>query len=78
MLEEAKKRDHRKLGVQLDLFSFNDEVGPGMPIFHPKGALVRTILEDFEVKEHLKRGYQLVRGPQLLRKKPVGKIWALR
>ncbi|GAB6887377.1 threonine--tRNA ligase [Desulfothermus okinawensis JCM 13304] len=68
MLEEAKKRDHRKLGVQLDLFSFNDEVGPGMPIFHPKGALVRTILEDFEVKEHLKRGYQLVRGPQLLRK----------
>jgi len=68
MLEEAKKRDHRKLGVQLDLFSFSDEVGPGMPIFHPKGALVRTILEDFEVKEHLKRGYQLVRGPQLLRK----------
>jgi len=68
MLEEAKKRDHRKLGVQLDLFSFSDEVGPGMPIFHPKGALVRTILEDFEIKEHLKRGYQLVRGPQLLRK----------
>ncbi len=68
MLEEAKKRDHRKLGVQLDLFSFSDEVGPGMPIFHPKGALIRTILEDFEVKEHLKRGYQLVRGPQLLRK----------
>ncbi len=68
MLEEAKKRDHRKLGVQLDLFSFSDEVGPGMPIFHPKGALIRTILEDFEIKEHLKRGYQLVRGPQLLRK----------
>lgn len=68
MLEEAKKRDHRKLGVQLDLFSFSDEVGPGMPIFHPKGALIRIILEDFEVKEHLKRGYQLVRGPQLLRK----------
>ncbi len=69
MLEEAKKRDHRKLGVQLDLFSFSDEVGPGMPIFHPKGALIRTILEDFEIKEHLKRGYELVRGPQLLRKK---------
>lgn len=69
MLEEAKRRDHRKLGVQLDLFSFSDEVGPGMPIFHPKGALIRTILEDFEIKEHLKRGYELVRGPQLLRKK---------
>lgn len=67
-LEEAKKRDHRRLGPQLDLFSFSDEVGPGMPIFHPNGALVRTILEDFETKEHLRRGYQLVRGPQLLRR----------
>jgi len=67
-LEEAKKRDHRRLGPQLDLFSFSEEVGPGMPIFHPHGALVRTILEDFETKEHLRRGYQLVRGPQLLRR----------
>ncbi len=67
-LEEARKRDHRKLGAQLDLFSFSEEAGPGMPIFHPKGALIRTILEDFEVREHLKRGYQIVRGPQLLRK----------
>ncbi len=67
-LEEAKKRDHRKLGVQLDLFSFSDEAGPGMPIFHPKGALVRTILEDFERKEHLRRGYQIVQGPQILRR----------
>ncbi|MFO8032392.1 MAG: threonine--tRNA ligase [Desulfohalobiaceae bacterium] len=67
-LEEAQKRDHRKLGSQLDLFSFSDEAGPGMPIFHPKGALIRSILEDFETKEHLKRGYQLVRGPQLLRR----------
>ncbi len=67
-LEEAKKRDHRRLGPQLDMFSFSDEVGPGMPIFHPNGALVRTILEDFETKEHLRRGYQLVRGPQLLRR----------
>jgi threonyl-tRNA synthetase len=67
-LEEARKRDHRRLGPQLDLFSFSDEVGPGMPIFHPNGALVRTILEDFETKEHLRRGYQLVRGPQLLRR----------
>ena len=67
-LEEAKKRDHRKLGVQLDLFSFSEEAGPGMPIFHPKGALIRTILEDFERKEHLKRGYHIVQGPQILRR----------
>jgi threonyl-tRNA synthetase len=67
-LEEAKKRDHRKLGVQLDLFSFSEEAGPGMPLFHPKGALIRTILEDFERKEHLKRGYHIVQGPQILRR----------
>ncbi len=67
-LEEARKRDHRKLGVQLDLFSFSEEAGPGMPIFHPKGALIRTILEDFERKEHLRRGYQIVQGPQILRR----------
>lgn len=68
LLEEAKKRDHRKLGTQLDLFSFCDEAAPGMPIWHPKGALVRTILEDFERKEHLKRGYDLVQGPIILRR----------
>ncbi len=67
-IEEARKRDHRKLGIQLDLFSFSDEAGPGMPIFHPKGALIRTILEDFERKEHLKRGYHIVQGPQILRR----------
>ena len=67
-LEEAQKRDHRRLGPQLDLFSFSDEAGPGMPLWHPKGALVRTILEDFSRKEHLRRGYQLVQGPTLLRK----------
>jgi threonyl-tRNA synthetase len=66
-LEEAKKRDHRKLGPQLDLFSFSEEAGAGMPIWHPKGALLRSILEDFERKEHLRRGYQLVQGPIILR-----------
>jgi threonyl-tRNA synthetase len=66
-LEEAKKRDHRKLGPQLDIFSFSEEAGAGMPIWHPKGALVRAILEDFERKEHLKRGYQIVQGPIILR-----------
>jgi threonyl-tRNA synthetase len=67
MVEEARKRDHRKLGKELDLFSLNDEAGPGLVIYHPKGAILRTILEDFERKEHLKRGYQIVIGPQLLR-----------
>ncbi|QGY41766.1 threonine--tRNA ligase [Pseudodesulfovibrio cashew] len=67
-LEEAKKRDHRKLGNQLDLFSFNEEVGPGMALWHPKGMLIRAILEDFERKEHLKRGYDLVQGPLILKR----------
>ncbi|NOY45012.1 MAG: threonine--tRNA ligase [Deltaproteobacteria bacterium] len=68
LLEEARKRDHRKLGRELDLFSIEDEVGPGLVIWHPKGALVRTLLEDFERREHLRRGYQIVIGPQLLRR----------
>jgi len=67
ILEEARKRDHRKLGRELDLFSINEEAGPGLVIYHPKGAMLRTILEDFEKREHLKRGYQIVIGPQLLR-----------
>jgi len=66
-LEEAKRRDHRKLGRDLDLFSFSDEVGAGFPIWHPKGALLRTLLEDFERKEHLRRGYDIVVGPQILK-----------
>ena len=67
MLEEARKRDHRKLGRELDLFSLSEEAGPGLVIYHPRGALLRTTLEDFERKEHLKRGYQIVIGPQLLK-----------
>lgn len=66
-LEEARKRDHRKLGRELDLFSFNEEAGAGLVIWHPKGALLRTLLEDFERREHLKRGYDIVMGPQLLK-----------
>jgi len=67
MLEEARKRDHRKLGKELDLFSIQDEAGAGLVIYHPKGGLLRTLLEDFEKKEHLRRGYHIVIGPQLLR-----------
>jgi threonyl-tRNA synthetase len=70
-LEEAKRRDHRRLGKELDLFQVNDDVGPGLVIFHPKGALLRTIIEDWERKEHLKRGYDIVQGPQILR----GDLW---
>ena len=66
-IEEAKLRDHRKLGKDLDLFGIYDEVGSGLIVYHPKGALLRRILEDFEVREHLKRGYQMVKGPQILR-----------
>jgi threonyl-tRNA synthetase len=66
-LEEVKKRDHRRLGKELDLFSISDEVGAGLVIYHPNGALLRHILEDFEKKEHLKRGYQFVKGPQILK-----------
>ena len=66
-LEEVKKRDHRKLGRELDLFSISDDVGAGLVIYHPNGALLRYILEDFERKEHLKRGYQFVVGPHILK-----------
>lgn len=66
-LEEAQKRDHRRLGKELDLFSFSDELGAGMVIYHPKGALIRHILENFEKREHLRRGYQIVLGPTLLK-----------
>jgi threonyl-tRNA synthetase len=67
MLEEAKRRDHRRLGQELDLFSIHEEAGAGLVIYHPKGAIVRFILEDFERREHLKRGYHLVIGPQILK-----------
>jgi threonyl-tRNA synthetase len=67
VMEEAKKRDHRKLGRDLDLFQMNDEAGQGLVIFHPKGATLRTIIENWEKEEHLKRGYEMVIGPQILK-----------
>jgi threonyl-tRNA synthetase len=67
-LEEAKRRDHRKIGKELDLFSFSVEVGAGLVIWQPKGALLRTILDDFERRQHLKRDYDIVLGPQILKK----------
>ncbi|MDY6907877.1 MAG: threonine--tRNA ligase [Chloroflexota bacterium] len=64
-LAEAAKRDHRRLGRELDLFSIHDEVGPGLIHWHPKGALVRRIVEDFWVAEHRKRGYDIVYTPHI-------------
>jgi len=66
-LEEAKRRDHRKLGPQLGFFNFYSEVaGTGFVFYHPKGAILRTIIEDYLKKEHLKRGYQLVITPHIM------------
>jgi threonyl-tRNA synthetase len=67
LLEEAKKRDHRRLGRELDLFQVNEEAGPGLIIFHPKGMMLRYLIEEWEKKEHLKRGYHMVMGPQILK-----------
>jgi len=66
-LEEAKKRDHVKLGKELELFSTHEEIGAGMIVWHPKGYMLRHILEDFEIREHLRRGYEIVKGPLLLK-----------
>src|ERR1700693_824376 len=63
MLEEAAKRDHRKLGKDLDLFSFQEEAGPGLVYWHPKGAMVRKLIEDFWRDEHIKAGYDFVYSP---------------
>ena len=65
LLEEAKKRDHRKLGKELDLFSLHEE-GPGFPFFHPKGMIIRNELENFWREEHQRRGYQEIRTPMML------------
>ncbi len=65
LLEEAEKRDHRRLGRQLDLFSIHEEVGPGLVIWHPKGGRVRTIVEDYWQELHYRRGYDLVYSPHV-------------
>jgi len=64
-LEEAKKRDHRKLGKELDLFSLHEEAGAGLVYYHPKGAMLRSLIEDFMKKENLKRGYEQVYIPHI-------------
>ncbi|WP_449277356.1 threonine--tRNA ligase [Leucobacter sp. GX24907] len=64
-LEEAAKRDHRKLGVELDLFSFPDEIGSGLAVFHPKGGIIRHEIETFMRDELLKNGYEVVNSPHI-------------
>ena len=68
-LEEAKKRDHRKLGQELDLFSIQELAGPGLIFFHPKGGIVRKLIEDWMRDQYLKRGYSLVYTPHIVRRK---------
>ncbi|MFC2068357.1 threonine--tRNA ligase [Chloroflexota bacterium] len=64
-LEEAAKRDHRKLGKELDLFSIHEEAGPGLIHWHPRGAIVRRVIEDFWREEHVKRGYDIIYTPHI-------------
>jgi threonyl-tRNA synthetase len=64
-LEEAERRDHRKLGAELDLFSFPEEIGPGLAVFHPKGGIIRRLMEDYSYQRHLAAGYDFVTTPHI-------------
>jgi threonyl-tRNA synthetase len=64
-IEEARKRDHRRLGAELDLFSFPDEIGSGLPVFHPNGGLVRSLMEEYSRKRHAEGGYSFVNTPHI-------------
>jgi threonyl-tRNA synthetase len=64
-LEEAQKRDHRRLGAELDLFSFPEEIGSGLPVFHPKGGIIRRTMEDYSRKRHEEGGYEFVYSPHI-------------
>ncbi len=65
MLAEAERRDHRKLGAELDLFSFPDELGSGLPVFHPKGGVIRRVMEDYSRRRHEEAGYSFVNTPHI-------------
>jgi threonyl-tRNA synthetase len=65
MLAEAERRDHRRLGTELDLFSFPSEIGSGLPVFHPKGGIVRRVMEDYSRKRHEEAGYSFVNTPHI-------------
>ncbi|MFH1664706.1 MAG: threonine--tRNA ligase [Candidatus Omnitrophota bacterium] len=68
LIEEARKRDHRKLGKELELFSFQDKAGAGLVLYHPKGALLRQIVVDYITARHLEKGYQLIVSPHIFKK----------
>ncbi len=65
LVEEALRRDHRKLGAELDLFSFPDEIGSGLPVFHPRGGIVRRELEEYSRRKHIEAGYEFVNTPHI-------------
>jgi len=65
MLAEAERRDHRRLGAELDLFSFPNEIGSGLPVFHPKGGIIRRVMEDYSRRRHEEAGYEFVNTPHL-------------
>jgi threonyl-tRNA synthetase len=65
MLVEAERRDHRRLGAELDLFSFPNEIGSGLPVFHPKGGTIRRVLEDYSRRRHIEAGYEFVNTPHI-------------
>ena len=67
-IAEAMKRDHRKLGTELDLFSFPDEIGSGLPVFHPKGEMVRMVMEEYSRKRHIEADYSFVSTPHITKK----------
>ncbi len=67
-LEEAERRDHRKLGADLDLFSFPEEIGSGLAVFHPRGGLVRMIMEDYSRRRHVEGGYEFVYSPHITKR----------
>ncbi len=73
LLVEAERRDHRRLGRELDLFSFHGEIGSGLVLWHPKGSVIRTVIEDFWRTEHVRNGYELLYTPHIAKRS----LWAL-
>src|SRR5207249_5331936 len=77
LLEEAARRDHRKLGAELDLFSFPEEIGSGLAVFHPKGGIIRRELENYSRERHEAAGYSFVRSEERRVGKECGPWWCV-
>src|SRR5690625_5431764 len=67
-IAEAERRDHRRLGSELDLFSFPDEIGSGLPVFHPKGAMIKMEMEEYSRRRHVEAGYSFVSTPHITKR----------